>query len=210
MNGNSHSNGLPLVAILRGVRPTEITAVGEALVTAGVEYIEVPLNSPDPFSSIEMLLAACGEDAVCGAGTVMSVEQVKKLADIGAELVVSPHIDPVLVETALEHEMLVLPGVATATEMLTAIAAGASNLKLFPAGDLGAGYLASLRAVIPPGIKVFAVGNIGEDELEEYWAAGARGFGIGSGLYRPGDSAELVFEKAKRYVEKVRTIAFED
>jgi 2-dehydro-3-deoxyphosphogalactonate aldolase len=201
---------LPLIAILRGVKPTEITSVAEALVTAGIKYIEVPLNSPEPFSSIEMLVAACGDDAVCGAGTVMSVEQVNRLSEIGAQLIVSPHLDPEIVEASLNKDMLVFPGVATATEALTAVAAGATHLKLFPAGDLGSRFLGSVREVIPKQVKIFAVGHIGANEFDKFWSAGASGFGIGSGLYRPGDSAEAVFERAKQYVAIMKTLASGD
>ncbi len=197
---------LPLVAILRGITPTEIVSVGEALVAAGIQYIEVPLNSPDPYSSIEMLVAACGADAVCGAGTVMSVDQVDKLAALESKLVVSPHLDESIVETALANNMMVLPGIATVTEAIKAINAGASALKLFPAGDLGANYLSSICEILPGGTDVIAVGHIGVDNLHEFWRAGANGFGIGSGLYKSGDSAEQVFEKAKTYVSMVQRL----
>lgn len=200
----------PLVAILRGIKPTEIVAVGEALVAAGVTYIEVPLNSPDPFSSIEMLVAACGSDAICGAGTVMNVEQIDQLKRLGARLIVSPHIDEALVEAALEKDMMVFPGVATITEALRATQAGATHLKFFPAGDLGSRYLSSIREVMPKNVKVFAVGHVGEDDLAEFWRAGANGFGIGSGLYRPGDSPEQVYARAKSYVQVVKSILKEE
>lgn len=204
------SKRLPLVAILRGITPKEIVSVGEALVAAGVEMIEVPLNSPDPFSSIEMLVAACGEHAMCGAGTVTTVEQIERLNDIGAELVVSPHTNEALVTTAIELEMTVMPGVVTPTEAMAAIDAGAEHLKLFPAGDLGPGYLGSIKEILPKRVKVFAVGRIGIDDLRTYWDAGAQGFGIGSGLYRPGDTAKDVAAKAARYVELMKVIENEN
>lgn len=197
---------LPLVAILRGIKPTEVVDVANSLVEAGIRYIEVPLNSPEAFASIEMLIAAVGDDAVCGAGTVMTTEEVVKLANLGARLVVSPHTDEQLIAAAHQRDLLVLPGVATATEAFTAIQAGATHLKMFPAGVLGARYLASLMDVLPNAVKVFAVGNIGAPDLDEFWLAGARGFGIGSGLFRPGDTPDAVFTKAKRFVDQLSNI----
>lgn len=200
------NDALPLVAILRGIQPQEVVEVGKSLVDAGIQAIEVPLNSPVPFSSIERLIEACGSDAMCGAGTVTSVDQVDKLAELGAKLVVSPHTNPNLIEAALGHEMMVLPGVATATEAFTAIAAGATKLKLFPAGDLGGAYVKSLCEVIPKTIQVLAVGHLTQENLSQFWQSGARGFGIGSGIYKPGDSPKDVSEKAKGYVEIVREL----
>ena len=197
---------MPLVAILRGIQPQEVVEVGLSLLEAGIQAIEVPLNSPEPFRSIERLVEACGGEAICGAGTVTSVDQVDKLVEIGAKLVVSPHTDPNLIEAVVAHEAIVLPGVATATEAFTAIGAGATKLKLFPAGDLGSAYVKSLCEVIPKTIQVFAVGHLTQENLSQFWQSGARGFGIGSGIYKPGDSAEVVFQKAKGYVEVVREL----
>ena len=199
-------NRLPLIAILRGITSREIVGIGEALVGAGVEYIEVPLNSPDPFSSIEMLIASCGQHAVCGAGTVLTVEQVERLANSGAKLVVSPHTNEKLIAAAVEKSMLVYPGVATVSEAIRAIDAGAEQLKLFPAGDIGAGYLSSIKEVLPKRVPLYAVGRIGLQELELFWRAGARGFGIGSGLYRPGDKPAEVAHKAEQYVTRVKEL----
>ncbi len=197
---------LPLIAILRGIEPREIVDVGMALVAAGVEYIEVPLNSPDPFSSIEMLVASCGEHAICGAGTVMTVEQVERLADSGAKLIVSPHTNEDLITAAIKRELMVYPGVATVSEAIRAIDAGAQQLKLFPAGDLGARYISSIKEVLPKRVPIFAVGHVDLEELALFWRAGARGFGIGSGLYRPGDTPLQVEKKAEQYVRSVRNL----
>lgn len=197
------SDAPPLIAILRGIKPTEIVPVGESLVAAGIKYIEVPLNSPDPFTSIEMLLAACGNEATCGAGTVTSLEQLDRLTQLGAKLVVSPHLDEQLVEAATSENMMVLPGVATVTEAYRAIAAGATDLKLFPAGDIGANFLSSIREVLPVNVNVYAVGRIAEADLPAFWQAGATGFGIGSGLYRPGDNPDQVYSRAQNYVAAV-------
>tara|TARA_R110002073_G_scaffold7456_14_gene42444 strand:- start:10 stop:627 length:618 start_codon:yes stop_codon:yes gene_type:complete len=198
-----YSNDLPLVAILRGITLSEVGPISNALYEAGIRYIEIPLNSPTPFDSIAALIELQGERAICGAGTVTTVEEVTRLAECGAKLIVSPHIDTQIVEAALARDMLVMPGVATITEALTAIKAGATHLKLFPAGDLGAGYLKSINAVIPVGIKIFAVGNIGLADLTAFTEAGACGFGIGGGIYRPGMSATEVFDRAKQYVSAV-------
>jgi 2-dehydro-3-deoxyphosphogalactonate aldolase len=198
---------LPLIAILRGVTPDDIESVAAALVSAGVEYIEVPLNSPDPLRSIEILSRQFGEQALCGAGTVMSVTEIDTIASLGSKLIVSPHIDEALVQAAVAKNLLVFPGVATITEALTAIRAGARHLKLFPAGDLGASYLKSISAVLPEGVSVFAVGGIGPDDLSDFWQAGARGFGIGTGLYRPGMPVDEIEDRAKQYVDLVGTLA---
>ncbi len=200
----------PLIAILRGIKPDEIVAVANSLVEAGIKYIEVPLNSPEPFVSIEKLIAAVGDVAVCGAGTVMTANQVEQLSNLGAKLVVSPHTDEDIIATAVRHDLLVLPGVATATEAFTAIRAGARHLKLFPAGDLGARYLSSLIDVLPTNVKVIAVGHIGIAEIDEFWQAGAGGFGIGSGMYRPGDSPEDVGKKARSYVTRMKQLETND
>ena len=199
-------DNLPLIAILRGITLQEVEPVSKALFEAGVRYIEIPLNSPDPFASIEVLTGLMGQQAVCGAGTVMSVTDIEKVANCGGKLIVSPHINVDLVAAALARDMLVFPGVATVTEAITAIDAGAIHLKLFPAGDLGAGYLKSIHAVLPASASIYAVGGIGLDDLGEFWNAGARGFGIGGGLYRPGMAASRVFELATQYVRAVECL----
>jgi 2-dehydro-3-deoxyphosphogalactonate aldolase len=197
---------LPLVAILRGIQPHELVGVAEVLVDAGVGYIEVPLNSPQPFDSIQRLVSTCGERAICGAGTVMTVEQVAQLADIGAQLIVSPHMNPDLIAAAVARELTVLPGVATMTEAMGALDAGATLLKLFPAGEIGIGYLKSINEVLPPAARVFAVGGVTTANLADFWQAGAAGFGVGSGIYRPGDSPQTVRDKASNYVTLLKDL----
>ncbi|MFN3237583.1 MAG: 2-dehydro-3-deoxy-6-phosphogalactonate aldolase [Pseudomonadales bacterium] len=197
---------LPLVAILRGIQPHEVAGVTEALLDAGVGYIEVPLNSPEPFASIERLVSSCGDRAICGAGTVTTVEQVAQLADMGAQLIVSPHMNPALIAAAVARQLTVLPGVATMTEAMGAIDAGATMLKLFPAGEIGVGYLKSINEVLPPSARVFAVGGINEANLATFWQAGAAGFGMGTGIYRPGDSPQTVHDKASNYVALLKDL----
>jgi len=199
-------DNLPLVAILRGITLQEVEPVSRALFEAGVRYIEIPLNSPEPFTSIEALTGLMGERAICGAGTVMSVTDVERVANCGGKLIVSPHTNVELIAAALSRDMLVFPGVATVTEAVAAIDAGATHLKLFPAGDLGAGYLKSVHAVLPTQVSVYAVGGIGLDDLGAFWSAGARGFGIGGGVYRPGMDAGRVFDLATQYVRAVECL----
>ncbi|MFT4633148.1 MAG: 2-dehydro-3-deoxyphosphogalactonate aldolase [Candidatus Azotimanducaceae bacterium] len=199
-------DNLPLIAILRGITLPEIEPVSRALFDAGVRYIEIPLNSPDPFTSIEALTAYIGDEAICGAGTVMTVTDIERVASCGGKLIVSPHTNVKLIAAALARELLVFPGVATATEAITAVDAGATHLKLFPAGDLGAGYLKSIRVVLPADVHVYAVGGIGLDDLGAFWNSGAKGFGIGSGVYRPGMAASQVFELATQYVRAVESL----
>lgn len=197
---------LPLIAILRGITRDEVEPVCDALVKAGIGYLEIPLNSPDPLASIARLVELHGADACCGAGTVKTVDEVRAIARLGGKLIVSPHIDSEIVAETLAHNMLSFPGVATATEALAAVRAGTKHLKMFPAGDLGSGYLKSIRAVLPADIQVFAVGNIDLDNLERFWRAGASGFGIGSGLYQPGLHADEVYRRACLYVEAVERL----
>jgi len=204
------SEHLPLIAILRGITLSEVEPVSRALFEAGIRYIEIPLNSPAPFPSIEALVALYGDRALCGAGTVTTLDEVKRLFECGGKLSVSPHTDPQLIKAGLDRRLMVFPGVATITEAMTAIGAGATCLKLFPAGDLGVGYLKSISAVIPSNIPIFAVGNIGLEALPSFWQAGARGFGIGGGVYKPGLPAVQVRELACQYVAAVKALVEEE
>lgn len=195
---------LPIVAILRGVRPTEVLAVADALYRAGVRAIEVPLNSPDPFGSIELLAREFSRESVFGAGTVVSVQDVNRLADAGGSIAVSPNTNPAVIRRCLEAGIEPIPGWSSATEAFDAYDAGARRLKLFPAGSYGPGHLRALLAVLPTSITVLAVGGIGVSAVDEWLAAGAEGFGIGSELYRPGDTPSEVFDKAQPIVSAVR------
>ena len=176
----------PLIAILRGLEPERAATVAHALVDAGISLIEVPLNSPDPLSSIEAIIAAVGDVALVGAGTVLDTGVVRSLAGIGARLVVSPNCNSEVIEAAVASGMIALPGVLTPTEMFAAIAAGAHGLKLFPAELVPPAAVKAVRAVLPPGLPLFMVGGINADTMAAYRAAGATGFGLGSSLFRPG------------------------
>lgn len=179
-----------LIAILRGITPTEVLDHATALLDAGIEAIEVPLNSPEPWDSIARLLDRYGAQARIGAGTVLTVAQVQRLAGMGARLVVSPDCNPAVIAATRAAGMESWPGVMTPTECLSAIAAGATGLKLFPASIIGPGGLAAIRAVLPPALPVYAVGGAGPDDFAAWRAAGAAGFGLGSALYRPGQTPQ--------------------
>jgi 2-dehydro-3-deoxyphosphogalactonate aldolase len=186
----------PLVAILRGVRPDEVEAVGDALVDAGLMIIEVPLNSPDPFDSIARLVRRFGTRVLIGAGTVMRGADVERVADAGGRLIVTPHADPALVRAAKGHGMAVMPGFFTPAEAFALLDAGADALKLFPAEGGSPAMLRALRAVLPPGTLVLPVGGMDAGTMPGWREAGAAGFGIGSAIYRPGDTAADVAAKA--------------
>ncbi len=189
-----------LVAILRGVTPDEAEGIAGALVTAGIGMIEVPLNSPQPFESIGRIVTAFGGDALIGAGTVLSVGDVDRLAEAGGRLVVSPDCNPEVIATTKARGMQSFPGVMTPTEAFTALRAGADGLKLFPGSLIGPDGLKALRAVLPPECQVYAVGGAGASNMAEWRAAGADGFGIGSALYAPGMDAAQVGERAQGLV----------
>ncbi len=191
---------LPLVAILRGLTPAEAPAVGQALWDSGWRLMEVPLNSPDPLESIARLARAHPE-ALVGAGTVMSAEQVREVKRAGGQLVISPHLDPAVVEEALAQGMLSLPGVLTPSEAFTALRLGAHALKIFPAEMSSPAALQALRAVLPREVRVLPVGGISVDHMAAFRRAGASGFGIGSSLYKPGRTAEEVRAQAQAFAQ---------
>jgi 2-dehydro-3-deoxyphosphogalactonate aldolase len=190
---------LPLIAILRGIRPEEAVAVGEALVAEGFVAIEVPLNSPEPLDSIARLAAALGERALIGAGTVLEPARVGEVAAAGGRLAVMPHSDPAVIAAAKAAGLLCVPGVATPTEAFAALAAGADALKLFPAEALPPTVIRAWRAVLPEAVWLLPVGGIAPATMAPYLAAGATGFGLGSALYRPGMSAAEVGERARAF-----------
>ena len=191
----------PVVAILRGVTPVEAVGIGEALYAAGLRAVEVPLNSPDPLQSIAELAKAFKGRMVVGAGTVLRPEQVEMVASAGGTLIVSPNTNPAVIARAMSLGLVPAPGFATPTEAFTAIAAGATHLKLFPAVTYGPGHVRQLKAVLPPAAVTWAVGGVGADHFLDWWTAGVRAFGIGSELYKVGQSAEATFEKAKAVFE---------
>lgn len=192
---------LPLVAILRGLEPADAVAVGAALVEAGFRIIEVPLNSPEPFTSIAHLAERYGERCVVGAGTVLDPAAVAALADAGGDLVVMPHGDPVVIAAAKAMGLACVPGVATPTEAFAALAAGADALKLFPAEILPPAAVKAMLAVLPKGTSLLPVGGIEPTSMAAYVAAGAKGFGLGSALFKPGMSPTEVGRRARAFVE---------
>lgn len=190
----------PLVAILRGIRPDEVDAVGDVLVEAGFTVVEVPLNSPDPFSSIARLAARLSGRAVVGAGTVVRVEDVARVGDAGGTLVIAPNADRRVIEAAVARGLVALPGIATPTEAFAALEAGAAALKLFPAEAASPAVLKAMRAVLPRETRVLPVGGIVPEGIAPWRDAGAAGFGLGSALYAPGMTASDVATRARRFV----------
>ncbi len=186
-----------LIAILRGVLPERAVETAEALVAAGVTWIEVPLNSPDPLVSIAAMQAALGARARIGAGTVLTPAEVASVADAGATFIVSPNADRAVIEATRARGMGSYPGVFTPTEAFAALAAGADALKIFPADMMGTGGLKALRAVLPPAALVYAVGGVGPDDFAAWRDAGAQGFGLGGALFQPGWSLDRVTEAAR-------------
>lgn len=191
----------PLVAILRGLTPEEAPVIGDALADAGFTLIEVPLNSPDPFTSIRLMADRLAGRALVGAGTVLTVEQVGQVADAGGTLVVSPNSNSDVIRATVAAGLISMPGYFTPSEGFAALAAGATALKLFPADGTSPAMLKAQRAVLPRDVPVLAVGGITPDNMAEWHAAGANGFGLGSNLYKPGKSAAQVAEDARRYIE---------
>ncbi|MCM2972971.1 MULTISPECIES: 2-dehydro-3-deoxy-6-phosphogalactonate aldolase [Larsenimonas] len=193
-------NDRPLVAILRGIKPAEVDEVCDALVEAGVRFIEVPLNSPSPWTSIEALVKRAPSNVIVGAGTVLHTGDVKRLKETGAELMVTPNTDPEVIEAADDAGLYSLVGCATPSEAFQAIKHGATGLKLFPAARFGCDYLKDIKSVLPSRVPVLAVGGIGIDTMGEWHAAGVNGFGYGSMLYTPGKAAREVGETAREIV----------
>ena len=191
---------LPLVAILRGIRPDEAEAAAHCLYDAGFRLIEVPLNSPDPFTSIAAMRRVLPMDALVGAGTVLSAAQMQQLKDCGGELAVMPHADTALIRQAKQLGMLCVPGVVTPTEAFAALDAGADALKLFPAELVTPPILKAIRVVLPKGTRLLPVGGITPDNMKPYRDAGAAGFGLGSALYSPGISTAELAQRADAFV----------
>lgn len=190
----------PIVAILRGIKPEEISEVATALFEAGIRAIEVPLNSPTPLVTIEKLCAAFGNRALCGAGTVLSPANVDAVANAGGKLIVTPNTDTAVIERAVALGLVVIPGFTSPTEAFAAVKAGAEALKLFPAGSYGPAHLKAIKDVLPTRIACYAVGGVGADTMAPWIAAGAAGFGIGGEIYRPGMTAETVGQRAKALI----------
>lgn len=189
-----------IIAILRGVTPVEAVPVTEALIDAGITSIEVPLNSPDPFTSIKMMVDAFGQSALIGAGTVLTPDDVQRLHQIGAGMVVSPDCNPRVIVATKQLGMQSYPGVMTPTECFTALRNGADGLKLFPGSLIGPDGLRAIRAVLPAGSQTYAVGGASADNFAEWFAAGVDGFGIGSALYKPGFTVDDITARATEIV----------
>jgi 2-dehydro-3-deoxyphosphogalactonate aldolase len=204
MQAEALLDALPLVAILRHLPPAQAVDVGRTLFTAGIRVMEVPLNSPNPFDSIEQLSRSFGDTCVCGAGTVLGSDDVVRARDAGASLIVAPNFNASVVESALAAGMLVMPGIATATEAFAAIELGALRLKLFPASTYGPGHLKALKEVLPAAARLYPVGGIGAADMTEYVKAGAAGFGFGGELYRPAYSLADIATRARRVVALYR------
>jgi 2-dehydro-3-deoxyphosphogalactonate aldolase len=190
----------PMIAIVRGVTPDEAEAIGQAIYDGGIRIIEVPLNSPDPLDSIERLARKFGSTMLVGAGTVLDSRQVESVRRVGGRLIVAPNTDPRVISAAAAAELVSCPGYFTPSEAFSACAAGATALKLFPAEGASPAVLKAVLAVLPREVPQIIVGGIKPDTMAPWLAAGATGFGLGSGLYRPGQSAAETLEKARAYV----------
>jgi 2-dehydro-3-deoxyphosphogalactonate aldolase len=193
----------PLIAILRGVRPTEAESICAALEESGISIVEVPLNSPEPLKSIEILSQKFGDRMLVGAGTLTKVSEVADVAAAGGKLIVTPHADVAIVRAAKEAGLTAVPGFFNPTEAFALLQAGADGIKLFPADVLGPAMLKAMRAVLPKDTIVIPVGGVGVAQIPGWIDAGAQGFGLGSSLYKPGDSPETVKAKAKALVAAV-------
>jgi 2-dehydro-3-deoxyphosphogalactonate aldolase len=189
-----------IIAILRGITPPEAVAAAEALIAAGITTIEVPLNSPDPLASIRAMTEAFARDAQIGAGTVLTADQVRDVARAGGQIIVSPNTDITVIRATKFHGLQSWPGVMTPTECFAALAAGADGLKIFPGSLLGPEGLKAIRAVLPPGTQVYAVGGAGPDNFAAWIRASADGFGIGSALYTPGMATADIATRARDIV----------
>lgn len=194
----------PLVAIIRGVAPDEVVGIGDALVEGGIRIIEVPLNSPQPLSSVERLAERLGEEVLIGAGTVLRAEDVAQVRGAGGRLVVSPNMNPEVIRATVAAGMVSSPGVFTPSEAFAALENGAHALKLFPAEAASPKVVKAIRAVLPQETRLLIVGGVTPETITGWLDAGANGFGLGGGLYKPGQSPEETLAKARAYVAAVR------
>jgi 2-dehydro-3-deoxyphosphogalactonate aldolase len=194
----------PLVAIIRGVPPADAEATAAAIFEGGIRIIEVPLNSPQPFDSIEIIAKALGDRALVGAGTVLNTDDVKRVQAVGGRLIVAPNMNEEVIRATVDAGMVSSPGVFTPTEAFAAIAAGAHALKLFPAEVASPAVVKAQKAVLPKGVPMIVVGGIRVDNIAEWLDAGTDGFGLGSGLYKPGQGPQLTLEHAKAFVSAVK------
>ena len=197
---------LPLIAILRGIQTCEAEAIVDALVDAGFQIVEVPLNSPTPLATLELLAKRFGEQIIIGAGTVLTSAHAQQAVDAGCKVIIAPNINPGVAETSKQNQVIYCPGVATPTEAFTAIESGAHALKLFPAEMITPVIVKAIRAIIPSNIKLIPVGGIEPDTMKPYIDAGAGGFGIGSALYAPGKTRVSVQKSATAFIDTFRQI----
>lgn len=195
-----HFAQCPLVAIIRGVTPEEVEAVGEAIYEGGIRIIEVPLNSPEPLKSIEKLAKRMGDRALVGAGTVLSVDKVADVKSAGGQLIVSPNTNTDVISASAQAGLVSCPGYFTPSEAFAAIDAGAHALKLFPAEAATPAYVKAQRAVLPKDLPLLIVGSVKPGLMDSWLDAGANGFGLGSGVFKPGDDAARVLDNARSYV----------
>ena len=203
---NNQLKKMPVVAILRGVKPDEVVEIGQAIKEAGISIIEVPLNSPQPFDSISRLVEALSDECVIGCGTLVEIDDIHRLADTGATIAVTPNTDVTIIKKCIQFGITPMPGWATPSEAFAAYQAGARHLKLFPASTYGADHVRAVRAVLPKDTKILAVGGVGPAVAAEWLAAGVDGFGIGSEIYKAGDTAQQVAVKAQAIVNSIRQV----
>jgi 2-dehydro-3-deoxyphosphogalactonate aldolase len=196
----------PLVAILRGLKPEEAPAAIGALLDAGFRAIEIPLNSPEPFKSIEIAAKMAPADALIGAGTVLTVADVDRLEEAGGRLFVSPNVDAPVLSHAVSKKMVTLPGVFTPSEALAAAAIGATGLKFFPASALGPSGITAIRAILPPDLLIAAVGGVSDENFADYAKAGVKAFGLGSSIYKPGMEAADISRRAIATISAYRHV----
>jgi 2-dehydro-3-deoxyphosphogalactonate aldolase len=196
----------PVVAILRGIKPEEVVAICNALEEQGIAIVEVPLNSPEPLRSIELLAAAFGERMLVGAGTVTDPKQVAEVAAVGGRLIVTPHADTAIVRAAKAAGLIAAPGFCNPTEAFALLQAGADVLKMFPAEVFGIPMMKALHAVLPRGVGIVPVGGVDAENIAQWLGAGAVGVGAASSIYKPGDDAAAVAQKAKCLVEAARNV----
>ena len=197
---NRYFGDCPLIAIVRGITPADAEAIGDAVQEAGIRIIEVPLNSPDALKSIALLAREFGDSMLVGAGTVLTTAEVAAVKEAGGRIIVSPDTNTDVVAAAAQAGLVSSPGYFTPSEAFAAIRAGATALKLFPAEAASPSVLKAHLAVLPRELSVMAVGGIKPDNMRPWLDAGASGFGLGSGLYKPGQSATDTLEKARAYV----------
>lgn len=198
-----HFEPCPLIGIIRGVTPADAVGIGKALLDGGIRIIEVPLNSPEPFASIGAIAEAIGEEALVGAGTVLDPADVQKVKQAGGRIIVSPNMNPAVIAATVGSGMISSPGIFTPTEAFAALEAGAHALKLFPAEAASPAVVKALKAVLPNDVPLIIVGGVTPESIGAWLDAGADGFGLGGGLYRPGQSAEETLAKARAYVAAV-------